>query len=128
MKLEFAKYEREENTLESLGTVASIVGKGGSLGLIPKNFKDATKRVVVVLEKKDGTSTMVSCSSAVSAGLRDKTITLDNVLTFEVIYGEAEVPYISLPGGAGLITVAISDLTATDYEVSSTMSLEELIA
>lgn len=128
MNLEFKKYEGSETTLESLGTVANIVGKDGKLGLIPSNFKNPNKRVSIILTKKDGTSTMVSCSAAVSAGLRDKSITLGNVLTFEVLYGEAEVPFISLPGGAGVAETTVKSLVAEDFEVTSAVSLEDLIA
>lgn len=127
MKLEFAKYERKESTLESLGSVLDQIGKQGKLSLIPKNFKDNSKRVVLVLENKNGESVMVTCSKQVSDGLRDKSISLGNVLNFELLYNEdTEVPYISLPGG-GLISVAVKDLTATEYTPAA-VSHEELIA
>lgn len=126
MKLEFAKYERSESTLESLGTVLEQVGKDGKLSLIPKNLKSG-KRVVVVLTKKDGKSAMVTCSQQVSDGIRNKTITLGNVLGFEMLYDETtEVPFISLPGG-GMIEFAVRDLTATEYEPSA-VAHEDLIA
>lgn len=127
MKLEFANYERTENTLESLGTVLSQIGKEGTISLIPKNFKSKDKRVVLVLAKKDGKSVMVTCSKQVSDGLRDKTVTLGNILNFEMLYDEAtEVPYISLPGG-GLVTHKVADLTASEWD-SSAVNHEDLIA
>jgi hypothetical protein len=126
MALQFAKYERAESTLESLGTVLENVGKDGFLELIPRNVKDVTKRVVVILKKKNGTSTMVTCSQQVSDGIRNKTIELGHVLNFEILEGEAGVPFISMPGG--LISVAVKSITVKDYAVDTTsISLEDLI-
>lgn len=125
MAITFAKYERAESTLESLGTVLDVVGKDGKLGLIPKNFKDSNKRVVIILTKKNGTSAQVTCSQQVSDGLRNKTIELGTVLGFEVLEGEAGVPYISLPS-AGLAEFKVSSLTVTDY-VPAEIPFAELI-
>lgn len=124
--IEFKTFERAESTLETQGTVMSLVGKDGKLGLIPKNFKDATKRVVLILTKKNGTSAMISCSQAVSDGLRNKTIELGNVLGFEILEGESGIPFISLPAG-GLIEVAVKNITVKDF-VPSLTNYEELIA
>ena len=126
MKLEFANYERSETTLESMGTVLDNVGKDGSIALIPKNLKDVTKRVVIILKNKAGKSVQITCSKQVSDGLRNKSIELGHVLNFEVLYGESEVPYISLPGG-NLIEHTVKSLTAKEWE-ASTVSHEDLIA
>ena len=129
MALEFKVYERADNTLTSLGTVMKAVGKDGFLKLIPKNFKDLTKRVVIVLEKKDGTSTPVSCSKQVSEGLRDKTITLGNVLGFDIMEGEAGVPFITMPStGEAVQGIAVAKLKPQAYTPVSTVNYEELIA
>ena len=124
MAITFAKYERAESTLESLGTVMDLVGKDGKLGLIPKNFKDTAKRVVIILTKKNGTSAQVTCSEQVSKGLRDQSIELGNLLNFEVLEGEAGA-FISLPS-SGLVEVKVNSLTAKDY-VPSAIPFEELI-
>lgn len=126
MALEFAKYERQESTLTSNGTVLDAVGKDGVLQLIPKNFKDTTKRVVLILKKKNGTSKMVSCSKSVSDGLRNKTIELEHVLGFEILENEDGVNFISMPGGE-LVSVAVKDLKVKDY-VATAVSYDELIA
>lgn len=124
MAITFAKYERAESTLESLGTVMDLVGKDGKLGIIPKNFKDTAKRVVIILTKKNGTSAQVTCSQAVSDGLRDKSIELGNLLAFEVLEGEAGA-FISLPSG-GLVEVQVKSLTVVDY-VPTAIPFAELI-
>lgn len=126
MAIQFAKYERTESTLESQGTVMDLVGKDGFLELIPKNLKDTTKRVVVILKKKNGQSAMVTCSQQVSDGIRNKTIELGHVINFEILEGESGVPFISMPGGA-LISIAVKSLVAKDY-VAQAISLEDLIA
>jgi hypothetical protein len=126
MELVFENYQAAESTLTSLGTVSKQIGENGSLALIPSNFKDASKRVAIILKKDDNTSTMVTCSQKVSDGLRDKSITLGHILNFEVLYGEAGVPFISLPGG-GLIEFAAKDLKAVDYKVTN-VDYADLIA
>jgi hypothetical protein len=123
--LQFAVYERTESTLESQGTVLSVVGKDGYLELIPRNLQDVTKRVVVILKKKNGTSATVTCSKQVSDGLRNKTIELAHLINFEILEGESGVPFISMPGGS-LISVAVKNITAKEYQPSA-IAFEDLI-
>ena len=125
MAIQFAKYERTESTLESQGVVKDIVGIDGTIALIPKNLQDATKRVVVILKKKNGQSAMVTCSKPVSDGIRNKTIELGHLINFEILEGESGVPYISMPGG-GLINVAVKSLTAKEF-VPAAVAYEDLI-
>lgn len=126
MSLTFTNYERAESTLTDLGTVLSIVGKDGGIGLIPKNFKDSAKRVVLVLTKKNGTSTTVSCSKAVSDGLRDKSITLGNVLGLNLLENEDGVAFVSMPAtGAQLQNYSVKSLKLTEY-IPQAINYEEL--
>ena len=124
--LEFVNYESNESTLESQGTVLNAVGKGGTISLIPKNFKDLDKRVVLVLQRKDGKSCAVTCSKQVSDGLRSKSIELDHVLNFDILEGESGVPFISMPGGA-LVSIKVDSLKAKDYTPQA-VSFDELLA
>ena len=126
MALEFAVYERQESTLQTLGTVLETVGNDGTISLIPKNFKDESKRVVVILKKKNGESASVTCSQQVSDGLRNKSIQLGQVLNFELLEGESGIPFISLPGG-GLMDFAVKSLKAKAYEPAS-VSHDDLVA
>lgn len=123
--VQFQNYQRAESTLETQGTVLTLVGKDGTLALIPKNFKDESKRVVVILKKKNGQSAMVSCSQQVSDGLRKGTIELGHILNFEILEGESGVPFISMPGGA-LIEVAVKTIKVKDFTPTA-VALEDLI-
>lgn len=112
--LQFKVYERTENSLISEGTVLSAIGTKGSISLIPKNFKDATKRVAIVLKNAKGASLIVSCSEQVSKGLRDKSITVNQLAGFEILSNEDGVPFISMPTGA-LIEFKASELKVKEY-------------
>lgn len=125
--LEFKKYERAESTLETEGRVIDLIGKDGSIDLIPKNLKDTSKRVVVILRKKNGTSVMVSCSKQVSDGIRDKSITVGQLMGFEILKGESDIPFISLPGGGQLVTIQAKNVKVVEYEPTAVNS-EDLIA
>ena len=125
--LEFKTFQRAESSLVSLGTISSIVGQTGSISLIQKNFSNPDKRVAVLLNRADGTSTVVACSTAVSAGLRNKSISIGNLLTFEVLKGETGA-FISMPaGGSGLVTYKVAEITAKPF-VLSQLSVELAIA
>jgi hypothetical protein len=126
MELVFENYQAVESTLTSLGTVGKAIGLNGKIAFVPSNLEDASKRLVVVLKKEDGTSKMVTCSQKVSDGVRSGSIKADHLLNFEVLYGESGIPFISLPGG-GLIEFAVKDLKAVDYKVSN-VAFADLIA
>ena len=119
MALAFKKYERDEQV--SLGTVAEVTGIGGKFALIPANFNNPEKRVVVILKKLDGTSAQVTCSPKVSQGLRSKEITLSMLQGFEIfenitVTGEI-VNTITIPSGAAMLEFDVSE-TSTAYEVA----------
>lgn len=123
--VKFENYQRTESTLESQGTVLELVGKDGTIALVPKNFNDASKRVVIILKKKNGQSAAVTCSQQVSDGLRNKTIEMGHILNFEVLEGESGIPFISLPGGS-LIEVSVKSLKVKEFTPTA-MSLDDLI-
>jgi len=105
MALEFKLYERTERT--ELGTVAELTGVGGKIGLLPTNFNNPEKRVVIIMKKADGTSAQVVCSSNVSNGLRAKEITLSQAQGFPIIEqitpdGEI-INIVSMPSGGALV-------------------------
>lgn len=131
MALNFKNYERAERV--ELGTVAELIGKGGKLKLIPRNFADETKRVVVILEQASGASDTVLCSPELSKRLRSKEITLSNLIGLSVTEqlsttGEV-INVITMPNnGANLIEVNIDDIKATAFEPVTTFNVEELVA
>lgn len=105
MALEFKLYERTERT--ELGTVAELTGVGGKIGLLPTNFNNHDKRVVIIMKKANGTSAQVICSSNVSEGLRAKEITLSQVQGFPIVEqitpdGEI-INIVTMPSGGALV-------------------------
>ena len=78
--LKFKKASERVSTLETIGTVASFIGKGGKYELASmKNFKGAVnadgvnilKKVSIKLMNKDGDYEYVNCSGPVGTYLRD---------------------------------------------------------
>lgn len=126
MALEFKKYERASSgELEDLGTVGELAGKKGLIKFIPKNFRDASKRVAVIIERKDGTSVQVSCSEQVSKGLRDKTITDEHLVGLPILENEDGVAFISLSGGA-LVELKVDSITPKAMKATA-LSYDELV-
>ena len=111
MALNFEIYNRTERN--ELGTIAEVVGAGGKMKLVPSNFQNPDKRVVVVLERQDGTSSSVICSANVSAQLRSKEITLGQLQGFTIVEqvlpdGEI-INIITMPSGGGLVEFSINN-------------------
>ena len=131
MALNFKVYQRADRT--ELGTIASVVGKGGSFRPASiSNWTDTSKRVVLVLAKKDGTSDLVTCSSEVSKRLRSKELKLSQLMGFTIVEqlttsGETMNVVVMPNNGATLPAVEITDEIPA-YEPVSTFNAEELIA
>lgn len=128
MALNFKKYESANKTV--LGTVASLVGKGGKLTFIPKNLADDSKQVVVILTLADGTSDSVVASKELSKRIRAKEIKLSQIATLNVTEeiskaGEI-INVINMPSTGELITVDV-DVNAPAYEPKATFNPEELV-
>jgi hypothetical protein len=131
MALNFKNYERAERT--ELGTVAELIGKGGTIKLSPRNFADDTKRVAVILEQANGDSDMVICSAELSKRLRSKEITLSQLVGFTVTEqlsatGET-INVITMPSNsAGMIVLKLDDVKQTAYEPVNAFNADELVA
>jgi len=128
MALEFKLYERTERT--ELGTVAELTGVGGKIGLLPSNFNNPNKRVVIIMTKADKTSEQVVCSSNVSKGLRAKEITISQVQGFPIVEqitpdGEI-INIITMPSGGALVEFNVTNEVA-EYE-APTFDPSELVA
>ena len=127
--IKFEKYEAT-STLEDLGTLAKVIGTGGTLSLLPKNLR-STKRVVVIAKNKTGESAVISCSSGVSdsirkaigAGKSHKQV-LGAISKLNVLENEEGVAYICAPAGEG---VGLEEFTVADLK-SVTVNYEELVA
>ena len=131
MALNFKKYQRTETP--SLGTIAQIVGEGGSYRLSSKANWLSEKRVTLVLIKADGTTDLVTCSENVSKGLRSKEIRLSQLQNFEIkeqLTRSGEISNtVSMPSEVtDLPTVEIGKTEAPAYQPVSTFSIDELVA
>jgi len=132
--LEFKLYARTER--KELGTILELVGKGGTVAPIAKNLKDLSKRVALVLTKKNGESATVTLSTAVSKLFRSKEIKLSQVIGLTVIeqdLGNGETMNVAvMPSreGTTLTHFAVDNMKVTDFAVDEVeaISLEELIA
>jgi hypothetical protein len=137
MALTYEKYARKD--LVSLGTVATNAGKDGAITLIDKNFKNLSKKVALVIKLADGRSTVVSCSTAVSAGLRAKSLSLSQVQGFPILETtwdtidadtgetvEKTGNFVSMPGGSQMEDFKIT-AEAVAY-IAPTTKLDELVA
>ena len=119
MALTFKVYEGSA-TLTEIGTVASVVGKKGTLAFIPGNLKNTAKRVAVVLENAKGESTVVACSKAVSDDVRGaiaKKVAVNTILSIisklMILENDDEQAFICAPAGeaTGLETFTIEELS-----------------
>jgi len=71
-----------------IGNVAETIGPKGSIKFIKKNLK-GTKRVYVTLVNEKGLEADVTCSKEVSAGVRDKSINIGNLMSFDIFESKA---------------------------------------
>jgi len=118
-------------TLDDLGTLATVVGKRGTLAFIPKNLK-SIKRVCIVLKNAEGESTTLSCSSAVSDSVRnalakgvEKQRVLATLAKLSVLEGETGIPYLCAPAGEG---AGLEEFTVEQLATEKTANYEELVA
>lgn len=75
---------------KELGTLKSLIGDEGKLGLIPSNFNNPLKQLMILHQLPDGRSAKFIASPRVSAGLRAKTITLNHLVGFTVAERKAK--------------------------------------
>lgn len=134
-KIELKHYEGATGTLEEAGTPREIAGKKGKVEFIPKNFRNAAKRVVAVISDAAGKSTTIACSAGVSDILRaEKTKGTDVkkllawVSGLNVLQNEDGLNFISMPAGSGtLVGYTVEELAGEKVEADAFVP-EELIA
>ena len=122
--IKFETYQSK--TLSQLPTVKEMIGAGGKLGIVKKNFLDKSKRVVLLMKKADGSSAIVSCSEELSKNLRNRSVSLEQVLGFGGIENEKGIPFITMPA-TGVVEIS-SDITPEPFEVKSNLTLADLAA
>ena len=130
--LAFKKYEKTESNLTELGTLKSLAGKGGKIAFLRKNFVDKTKRVALVVTKKDGTSTVIPCSKQVSDLVRNEEITINQLAGLQVVEGENKegetTHFIVLPQGGGLQEFSADKLKDESFELEAEFLPENFVA
>ena len=138
MPIAFKKFERDTTEVNELGTVKSLAGKGGSVSFLRKNFKDKSKSVALILERKDKTSAVIPLSKPLSQMVRDEEITMKQLVGLTVI----EFPHrdkvdakgkpvlvhcVALPQGGGKQTFALDELQEETLELSDEFLPESLV-
>ena len=120
MNLEFKKYDGSSASLEKLGTVKELAGKGGSLSFLRKNWNDPSKRVALVIKRADNTSAVVACSKQVSEELRAKRINIGHLAGFDVVGGKnangQEAAFVAMPATGAVQTIALDEVKVTTLE------------
>ena len=127
MAIDFKVYVMTER--EVLGTVNELAQAGGKLKFSQKSLNDKSKQLCVVIERKDGKSATVTCSKAVTAGLRaamengtSKKKCLASIMALEVVEAPNGGNYVSAPAGAQGESFTVAELK------KESVSFEELVA
>jgi hypothetical protein len=131
--LDFKKYENAgAATLEEVGTLKENAGKGGKIALIRKNYSDLTKRVAVLITKKDGTSAVVPCSAQVSKALRAEELTIAQLANLNIVSGEDKEGnvrhFVAMPATGAIQEFAVDTIKAAKVETKSEFLPAALVA
>ena|SRR5690349_4380988 len=130
MAIEFKKFARgEESSLNDLGTVKAIAGKGGKVGFIRKNYNDATKRIALLITNKEGESAVVPCSEQVSKLVRANKLKLNQLLGLTVLENEEGRNFVSMPANGAIQSFEVDKVKVAEIEeVEADFLPQELIA
>lgn len=130
--LAFKKYEKKESNLTELGTLKSLAGKGGKIAFLRKNFANKSKRIALVVTKKDGTSTIVPCSEPVSTLIRNEEITINQLAGLQVVEGENKAGetthFVVLPQGGAMQEFSADKLKDESFELDAEFLPENFVA
>lgn len=128
MSVEFKIYESA--TLEVVGSLESLAGIGGKLRFTNKSMNNSKGQLAVVITKKDGTSAVVTCSKAVTAGVRkalengtSAKVCLGSLVKLDIVEAPNGGNYVSAPMGEG----GVEDFTITDLRKVA-VNYEDLVA
>ena len=126
--VKFGKFERNDAGLEDLGTLKTVVGKGGKIGLIRKNYNDKSKRLALVLTNKAGDTAIVSCSQQVSDAFRASKLTIAQLAGLNVLENAEGVAFVSMPATGAIQEFNIDKITVAAVENVAEFLPEETIA
>jgi hypothetical protein len=116
MAVEFKKFTQSDSALTDEGTLKAIVGKGGKIALIRKNWEDKTKRVAVLLTNKAGNSAVVACSKQVSDALRNGKLNIAQLVGLSVVSNEEGHNFVSMPAAGAIKEIAIDSVKEEKFE------------
>jgi hypothetical protein len=135
MQLQFKKIGA--NSQNSIGTLKDLAPKGTKIAFNPNNLANNDARVVVhVINKDTNEVANVYCSPRVSEGVRNKSISLRDLVSYPVTVqttsdrdtGE-EVQIHTIGMIPHLVEINTDDVVATDLKsVTTAIKLEDLIA
>lgn len=129
MAVEFGTFKRAEGSvLEEQGTLKALAGKGGSIGLIRKNWNDKSKRVAVLVKRKDGKSAVISCSSQVSDSLRAEKMTIAQLIGLNVVSNEKGHNFISMPATGAVQEISVDKVKEEEFTSNEEFIPESLVA
>jgi hypothetical protein len=140
-------YNRESNgEIESIGTVAQVIGENGKISLIKKNLLNKKKNIAILLTNKKGESTVLPTSTTLSGLIRNKEIEMSDVkfypvyeITEQVLNEETGVEeeqvrhIIGMPqnddaGTVDVTTISKADVKADVAEFSAEFELEDYVS
>jgi hypothetical protein len=138
MPVAFKKFERDTTKIQELGTVKTLAGKGGAVSFLRKNFNDKNKLVALVVERKDGKSAVIPCSTQVTNLIRNKEINMRQLIGLQVIEFPHKtkldekgnpllVCFVALPPEGGKQSFNVDDLQEETLELSDEFLPEELL-
>jgi len=115
-----------------IGSVAAVIGIGGSIDYTLENLHNPAVRVQLILTNAVGLKSTIVCSPKVSELLRKKEIKLSNLVTFPVseqtaLSGET-INVIGMPASSRhAVSIKLADLTPAEYKPAvAELTKEEL--
>lgn len=126
--IEFKVYSGGSTELDNLGTLKDVAGAGGKIAFLRKNYNNPAKRVAIVVTKKDGTSATIACSQQVSDALRNKEVSIAQLVGFNVV-GSEKGFFIAMPALGAVQTIELDGVKAVATVAKEGAFLpEELVA
>lgn len=129
--VKFAKFVPTESTLNDLGTLKKVIGKGGSVKFAGKKNLTSNKRVALIGKNAKGDSAVIACSESVSthvrAGFKKGAISASIVawlLSLTVLENEEGLYFVSMPAGSSSPEYSVDTVTA---EAEEAFTPEEII-
>lgn len=128
MAFKLTAYQGTSATLTDNGTIASIIGKNGSISFIRKNFNDPNKRVALLLKDGDGNSGIVSCSAQLSEEIRAKRLSINEIAGLSLLENEQGISFVAMPATGAVQEIAMKDIKVVNYSRTEEFLPEELLA